>query len=224
MIKLLIADDHAILRHGLRQIIAESGDMVVAGEAQCAADVIRLLRGGTFDVVLLDISLPDRNGIDVLKQIRREYPGIAVLMLTMHSEDEFGVRALKAGAAGYLTKQSAATQLVVAIRQVAGRRKYISSALAEELARHVHDAERAPHAELSDREFQTLRLIAAGKKLSEIAAEFALSPKTVSVYRNRLLHKLHLKNNAELTHYAIRNRLVGWVGGGTAESQFLDSP
>jgi two-component system, NarL family, invasion response regulator UvrY len=209
VIELLIVDDHAIVRQGLRQIVSETEDIVVAGEAESGASALRLLREKPFAVVLLDISMPDRNGIDVLKQIHHEFPKLAVIMLTMHAEDEFGVRALKAGASGYLTKQSAPSELVIAIRQVASGRKYISGLLAEELARHVSEgAERPPHENLSDREFQTLCLIASGKSLSQVAAELCLSPKTVSVYRARLLAKLNLKNNAELTHYAIRNQLV----------------
>jgi len=219
MIRVLIADDHAIVRHGLRQIVSGTNDIVVAAEAEHAAGVIRALRNGTFDVVLLDISMPDRNGIDVLKQVHREFPQLPVLMLSMHGEDELGVRALRAGAAGYLTKQSAPSQLVSAIRHVASGRKYISALLAEELANHLQGDAGAPHVTLSDREFQTLRHIAAGKKLCEIAEKFSLSPKTVSVYRARLLQKLGLRNNTELTHYAIRHRLVGLTAVGEADQQ-----
>ena len=209
VIEVLIVDDHAIVRQGLKQIVSETQDIVVTGEAENGAAALRLLREKPFAMVLLDISMPDRNGIDVLKQIRGEFPKLAVIMLTMHGEDEFGVRALKAGASGYLTKQSAPSELVNAIRQVASGHKYINAALAEELARHVsQDGDRPPHENLSDREFQTLCLIASGKSLSQVAAELCLSPKTVSVYRARLLEKLNLKNNAELTHYAIRNQIV----------------
>jgi two-component system, NarL family, invasion response regulator UvrY len=207
--EVLIVDDHAIVRQGLRQVVSETADIIVTGEAETGAAALRLLREKPFSMVLLDISMPDRNGIDVLKQIRREFPKLSVIILTMHAEDEFGVRALKAGASGYLTKQSAPAELVNAIRQVASGRKYISPLLAEELARHVTDGgERMPHENLSDREFQTLCLIGSGKSLSQVAADLCLSPKTVSVYRARLLEKLNLKNNAELTHYAIRNHLV----------------
>ncbi len=209
VIELLIVDDHAIVRQGLRQIVSETEDIVVAGEAESGAAALRLLREKPFTMVLLDISMPDRSGIDVLKQIHGEFPHLAVIMLTMHAEDEFGVRALKAGASGYLTKQSAPSELVNAIRQVASGRKYISALLAEELARHVSEnSDRPLHEKLSDREFQTLCLIASGKSLTQVATELCLSPKTVSVYRARVLEKLHLKNNAELTHYAIRNRIV----------------
>jgi len=209
MIRVLIVDDHAIVRRGLRQIVAETGDIVVNGEAETGSHAIKTARQEDFDVMLLDISLPDKNGIEVLKQIKKEQPKLAVLMLSMHGEREFAVRALKAGASGYLTKQSAPAQLVTAIRQVAAGRKYVSPALAEELANAMGvDTEKPLHETLSDREFQTLRLIASGKTLSGIAAELCLSPKTISVYRSRLLEKLKLLNNSELTRYAIKNRLV----------------
>lgn len=210
MIRVLIADDHAIVRHGLRQIVSETADIRVEGEAESSAQAIRELRENGFDVVLLDISLPDKNGIETLKQIRREWPSVAVLMLTTHAEDEFGVRAIKAGAAGYLTKQSAASQLVTAVRQVASGRKYISAPLAEELARMVGNGNesRAAHELLSDREYQTFIMIASGKSLSEMAASLSLSPKTVSVYRSRVLEKMHLKNNVEIAQYAVKNGLV----------------
>ncbi len=211
MLKLLIADDHALLCRGLRQIIDENPDFRVVAEAANGNEALRLLREQLVDVVLLDITMPDRNGIDVLKQIRREFGKLPVLMLTMHAEDEFGVRALKAGASGYLTKDAAPALLVSAIRQVAAGRKYISAALAEELAERVGGGiTESPHETLSDREFQTLRFIASGKSLSEIAFALSLSPKTISVYRSRLLDKLKLRNNAELMRYAMENRLVTW--------------
>lgn len=209
MIRVLIADDHAIVRQGLRQILAETKDMVVAGEAETAHEALRLIRDSEWDVALLDISMPDKSGIDTLKLIRRERPKLPVLMLSMHPEDHYAVRCLKAGAAGYLTKQSAPVQLVRAIRQVAAGRKYISPAVAEELANSIGiDVDQPAHATLSDREYQTLRLIATGHSLSEIAAQLSLSAKTVSVYRARLLEKLNLKNNADIAHYAVKNNLV----------------
>ena len=208
-IRVFIADDHAIVREGLKQILAEQRDIVVAGEAENGLDAIRLFRKSRCHVMLLDISMPDRNGIEVLKQIKQERPDLAVLMLSMHREDQYAIRALKAGAAGYLTKQSAPRELVTAIRQVAGGQKYVSATLAQALASQVgtdHDA--PPHDALSDREFQTLTMIASGKTVSEIARELSLSVKTVSEYRARLLAKMNLKTSAELTHYAIRNQLV----------------
>lgn len=209
IIKVFIADDHAIVREGLKQILAETRDIVVAGEAESGLDAIKLFRKSDCQVMLLDISLPDRNGIEVLKQIKKEKPELAVLMLSMHREDQYAIRALKAGAAGYLTKQSAPRELVTAIRQVASGLKYISAALAQELANHVNDDHETPlHETLSDREYQTLTMIASGKTVGAIAKELSLSVKTVSEYRARLLVKMKLKNSAELTHYAIKNQLI----------------
>jgi len=209
MIRLLIVDDHTIVRHGLRQVVSESVDIEVAAEAGSSAEAVRLLRENTYDLVLLDISLPDKNGIETLKQIKREKPELPVIMLSMHGEDEFGVRALKAGASGYVHKQSAHDQLVAAIRQVASGRRYISPDLAEELARSIGEpSEKRPHELLSDREFDTLRMLASGKSLTQIAESLSISPKTVSVYRTRLLEKMKLKNNAEIAHYAIKNGLI----------------
>jgi DNA-binding NarL/FixJ family response regulator len=209
MIRLLIVDDHAIVRQGLRQVVAECADIEVAAEAGSSADAVRLLRENTYDMVLLDISLPDKNGIETLKQIKRDKPALPVIMLSMHAEDEFGVRALKAGASGYVNKKSAHEQLVAAIRQVVSGRRYISPDLAEELARAVGEtSEKRPHELLSDREFDTLRMLASGKSLTEIAESLSISPKTVSVYRTRLLEKMKLKNNAEIAHYAIKNGLI----------------
>jgi DNA-binding NarL/FixJ family response regulator len=208
-IKVLIADDHAIVREGLKQILADTRDIAVAGEAENGLDAIKLVRQGKGDVLLLDISMPDRNGIEVLKQARKEAPGLAVLILTMHREDQYAIRSLKAGAAGYLNKQSAPAELVNAIRQVAAGRKYVSPALAQELANQLDEEREVPlHETLSDREFQTLTMIASGKTVSDIARELVLSVKTISMYRARLLQKMKLRHNAELTHYAIKNRLV----------------
>jgi DNA-binding NarL/FixJ family response regulator len=209
IIKVFIADDHAIVREGLKQILAETRDIVVAGEAENGLDAIKLFRKSECQVMLLDISMPDRSGIEVLKQIKKEKPELAVLMLSMHREDQYAIRSLKAGAAGYLTKQSAPRELVTAIRQVASGLKYISAALAQELANHVgEDHEAPPHDALSDREYQTLTMIASGKTVGMIAKELSLSVKTVSEYRARLLVKMKLKNSAELTHYAIKNQLI----------------
>lgn len=208
-LKVLIADDHAIVREGLKQILADTKDIVVAGEAENGLDAVKLVRQGKFDVMLLDISMPDRNGIEVLKQIKKEFPKTTVLMLTMHREDQYAIRSLKAGAAGYLNKQSAPAELVNAIRQVAAGRKYISPTLAQELANQVGEDHEVPlHETLSDREFQTLTMIASGKTVSDIASELLLSVKTISMYRARLLQKMKLRHNAELTHYAIKNNLV----------------
>lgn len=208
-IRVLIADDHAILRRGLRQIIEETEDLTVVGEAESSAEALKHLRSGPCDVVLLDISMPDRNGMDTLAIIAKEHPRIAVLMLSTHPENQYAVRALRGGAAGYLTKQSAPAQLVTAIRRVATGKKYVTPAVAEELAKHVlNDSDRPPHELLSNREYQTMCLIAAGKTASEIALQLSLSVKTVSVYRARVLAKLGVGSNAGIAHYAIKNKLV----------------
>jgi DNA-binding NarL/FixJ family response regulator len=208
-IRVFIADDHAIVREGLKQILAEQRDIVVAGEAETGLDAIKLFRKSRCNVLLLDISLPDRNGIEVLKQIKDDKPELAVLMLSMHREDQYAIRSLKAGASGYLTKQSAPRELVNAIRQVAAGQRYVSAQLAQVLAAQLgEDHEKPVHDTLSDREYQTLTMIASGKTVSEIARELSLSVKTVSEYRSRLLSKMKLKTSAELTHYAIRNQLI----------------
>jgi two-component system invasion response regulator UvrY len=209
-INVLIADDHAIVREGLKQILADTADIVVAGDAQNGQEAVQLVRKKTeAHVLLLDISMPDRSGLEVLKQVKKEKPGIAVLMLSMHREDQYALRSLKAGASGYLNKQSAPAELVIAIRMVAAGKKYITPELAQTLANQLdEDQEIPPHETLSDREYQTLTLIASGKTVSDIAAELILSVKTISMYRSRLLQKMKLKNNAELTHYAIKNQLV----------------
>lgn len=209
VIKVLIADDHAIVREGLKQILADTKDIVVAGHAENGNEAIKLSRENICDVLLLDISMPDRSGIEVLKQVKKESPQIPVLMLSMHREDQYAIRSLKAGASGYLNKQSAPAELVNAIRQVASGRKYISAALAQELANQINDNHEIPlHETLSDREYQTLTMISSGKTVSDIAAELVLSVKTISMYRSRLLQKMKLRHNAELTHYAIKNHLV----------------
>jgi two-component system invasion response regulator UvrY len=209
IIKVLIADDHAILREGLKQILSETEDIVVVAEAETAAEAINISRRIQADVMTLDISLQDRNGIDVLKLIKKDKPDLAILMLSMHREDQYAIRALKAGASGYLTKQSASSELVLAIRTVAKGKKYLSATVAQALANQLGtDSEKPLHEMLSDREFQTLIMIASGLSVSDIATKLNLSVKTISVYRSRLLEKLHLRHNAELTHYAIKNQLV----------------
>jgi DNA-binding NarL/FixJ family response regulator len=208
-IRVLIADDHAILRRGLRGIIEETDDLLVVGEAESSAETLQHLRNNPCEVVLLDISMPDRNGMDTLGIIRKEHPKIAVLMLSTHPENQYAVRALRGGASGYLTKQSAPAQLVNAIRQVATGKKYVTPAVAEELAKHVlNDSDRPPHEQLSNREYQTMCFIAGGKSVSEIAEQLSLSVKTVSVYRARVLAKLGVTNNAAIAHYALKNNLV----------------
>ena len=209
MIRALIADDHAVVRQGLKQILGDTPEMVVAGEATTGQEVLDKVRAETWDVVILDISMPDRSGLDILKQLRSERPKLPVLVLSMHSEDQYAMRVLKAGASGYLTKDSAPDELVKAVRKVVRGGRYVSAFLAEKLAFEIGtDSNRLPHETLSDREFQVLRGIAAGQSVTEIAAELYLSVKTVSTYRTRMLTKMNLETNAELIYYAIRNHLI----------------
>lgn len=209
MIRVLIVDDHAVVRRGLRQILSDAGDLEVLGEVEDYAGLTTFLREAVPDVLLLDISLPGRSGIDVLKAVREKHPRLAVLMLSMFPEDQYGLRALKAGAAGYVTKDAAPALLVEAIRAAAAGKKYVSPRLATLLAERLSQPEAgAPHELLSDREFETLKLIATGKKLSEMAELMHLSPKTVSVYRARVLGKLNLRTNSEIASYAIKHGLV----------------
>ena len=208
-IRVLIADDHAIIRQGLKQILSDTDDLEIAGEADGGIKALQMIRENTYDVVLMDVSMPDRNGIDSLKLIRKESPRLPVLMLSMHPEEQYAIRALRAGAAGYLSKQGAPEQLVTAIRQVASGKKFVSAAVAEELANSIgEDHDRPLHEKLSDREYQTLCMIASGKTLTQIGEELNLSVKTISVYRARLLEKMKLRNNAELTHYGLKHGLV----------------
>lgn len=209
MIKILVADDHAIVREGLKQILAGIEDMHVAGEACTGKEALCKIRETSWDVVLLDISMPDKNGIDTLKQIKLEKPGLPVLILSMFPEDQYAVSLLRAGAAGYMTKESAPSQLVTAIRRVAQGKKFISGTLAETLALELGgDIEKPAHESLSEREFQIFRKLAVGQTVSAIADELFISVKTVSTYRTRILQKMKMKTNADLTYYAIKSGLV----------------
>jgi len=209
MIKVLIADDHTIVRKGLEQILEETSDLTVAGQAKNGHQVIEKISKDHFDVVVLDISMPGRNGLDILKQIKSIQPKLPILILSMYPEDQYAKRVLKAGAQGYISKESATEQLVTAIRRVAGGRKYITANLAEKLASDLEkDHTGLPHEKLSDREFQVMCMIAAGKTVSAIADELALSVKTISTNRTRILEKMNLKNNAEIICYAVKNNLV----------------
>lgn len=208
-IRVIIVDDHAILRSGIKQILLASGDIDVVAEAENAAQAIKCARDLKADVMLLDISLPDKTGIEALKQIKRENTTLNVLMLSMYMEEQYAVRSIRSGASGYLCKHTASEELLNAIYALAKGKKYITAAVAEILANQVgSDHREALHETLSDREFQVMTLIASGLSVSEIADKLALSVKTVSMYRARLLEKMHLKHNADITHYAIKNHLV----------------
>jgi len=209
MIKILIADDHAIVREGLKRIITETSDMSVTGEASCGQEVLSILPTQQFDLIILDISMPGKSGLEILKQIKTDFPEIPVLILSVHPEDQYAVRVLKAGASGYLTKESASAELIDAIRKVSQGRRYVTQSLAEELAFNLTTHNKKPsHETLSDREFEVMCSIASGRTVTEIADSLYLSVKTISTYRSRILTKMKLKSNAELTHYAIKNNLV----------------
>lgn len=208
-LNILIADDHAVVRQGLKLILAEAFKKATFGEAQNAQELLDLLRSGIWNAIILDMSMPGTSGIDLLKQIKHEHPELPVLILSMHSEDQYAVRTLKAGAAGYLTKESASEELVNAIHKILRGGKYINASVAEKLVLNLNSAtERPPHELLSDREYQVMSLIAMGKGVGQIAQELSLSVKTISTYRSRVLEKMNMKTNAELTHYAIQNNLV----------------
>ena len=208
-LKIMLVDDHAIVRQGIRQLLLNHAVAREVVEADSGAQALASLDTDPFDIVLLDISLPDMNGVEVLKRLKRRQPRTPVMMFSMYPEDQYAVRSLKAGASGYLSKTVTASQMIEAIRQVAAGRKYVSPALAEALADYVSfDSDQLPHEKLSDREYQTLCMLASGKRLTDIAHALSLSVKTVSVYRARLLEKMKLNNNAELTFYVMSNRLV----------------
>lgn len=209
MIRVLIADDHAIVRQGLKQILSETDDLIVAGEADDGAPALRLARDRAWDVFLLDISMPNRNGIETLKQLKKEFPKLPVLILSMHPEEQYAVRALKSGASGYLTKQSAPEQLVTAIRKVASGKKYVSATVAEQLAAALDvNSEQPPHELLTDREFEVLKLIAAGLPLTQIAEKLNLAVATISTFRARIIEKTGLKSNSDIIRYALEQGLI----------------
>jgi DNA-binding NarL/FixJ family response regulator len=209
MIKILIADDHAIVREGLKQILSESADLIVVAEASSGQEVLEKISKSDLDLVVLDIAMPGRGGLDILKEIKTQRPRLPVLMLSMYPEEQYAIRVLKSGASGYLTKESAPSELVMAIRQISQGKKYISPSLAEKLAIDLEiNPDKMPHEILSDREYQVMCMIASGKTLKEIADGLSLSIKTISTYRSRILEKMNMKTNAELTHYAIKNNLV----------------
>lgn len=209
LIKVLVADDHPLLRSGLKYVLDQEPDFGSPGEAENSEQVLTRLEEQSWDAVVLDIGMPGRNGLETLSEIRKRRPRLPVLILSMHSEEQFAIRAIKAGASGYLTKNNAATELVPAIRRILAGKKYVSPALAEVLAHMIESGEeRPPHEILSDREYHVVCGIASGKRVSQIAAETSLSVKTISTYRARALEKMKMRTNAELTRYAIRNGLV----------------
>ncbi len=209
-IRILIADDHPIVRAGFKLVISDTQDMTVADEAGNGQEVLNLIRKKDYDIVLLDISMPGRNGLEVLKDLKAEKPKMPVMILSIYPEEQYAVRALRAGASGYLTKASAPNELISAIRKVSEGGKYISASLAEKLTEYLdEDANKPLHEKLSDREYQVMLLIASGKTVSDIADELCLSVKTISTYRSHIIDKMRMKNNAEITLYAVQNKLVG---------------
>jgi DNA-binding NarL/FixJ family response regulator len=209
MLRVLIADDHAVVRQGLKDILKEIPELGTTGEAVNGQDALEKLRASDWDLLLLDVSMPGLSGLEVLREVKHERPTLPVLVLSMHPEDQFAVRLLKAGAAGYLTKETAPDELIQAVRKIMSGGKYVSLELAEKLAEELSNtSERLAHEALSDREFQVMRMLASGKTVKEIAQDLALSVKTISTYRARILEKMSLKSNAELIHYAIQNKLI----------------
>lgn len=220
MTRILIVDDHAIVRQGLKQMLADTPDEFIVGEAAYANEAIRKIRTERWDMLLLDMNLPGKSGLDALKQIKAEWPEMKVLVLSVDPEDHYALRVLRAGAAGYITKSSPPEVLLSAIRRVAAGGKYITQSLAEKLANVIGSgADRAPHEGLTDREFQIFSMLATGKTVSQVAAELSLSVKTISTHRGKVLHKLGLKNNAELMHYFIHQVR----DGGTARAAYRTS-
>lgn len=208
-LKILIADDHPIVRQGLKQILASESDVVALGEAETAQKMLELSRKQHWDVVVLDITMPGRSGLDVLKELKHERPKLPVLVLSAHPEDQYAVRVLKAGAAGYMTKERAPEELIKAIRKVLGGGKYVSESLAEKFAFALEvDTEKPLHETLSDREYQVMLMIASGKTATQISKKLYLSVKTISTYRTRILEKMKMTTNAELMRYAMQNRLI----------------
>jgi two-component system, NarL family, invasion response regulator UvrY len=209
VIRVLVADDHAVVRRGLKELLTESHDVAQVGEASTGREVLDLVARSAWDAVVLDLNLPDQNGLDVLRRLREENPRLPVLILTICSEDQFAVRALRAGAAGYLTKESAPEELVGAVRKVVAGGRYVSGWLAERLALRIAGGSgEPPHEALSDREFQVFQMLASGRTVSQAAGTLNLSVKTISTYRARLLEKLTLRTNADLILYAVRNNLI----------------
>ena len=207
-IKIIIADDHPLFRRGLKHAIEETNDIAVIGESCNGEDLLSLIRDSKSDIILLDIAMPGKSGLDLLKQLKNEHPKLPILILSVYPEEQYAIRFLKAGASGYLTKESAAEKLAEAIRKIAGGGKYASTAIIEKLAFDFSDSEKLPHETLSDREYQVFGMIAVGRSLTEIGVELSLSVKTISTHRTRILEKMKMKKNAELIHYAITQNLL----------------
>ncbi len=206
---IIIADDHPVVRAGLRQILVESGEIRRIAEACDGQDLLEKLKKNRFDIILLDITMPGRNGLEILKELRVLYPSIPVLVLSVHPEEQYALRVIRSGAAGYLTKETAPENLLEAVRRILGGKKYITQEIAEILAASLDERGGvAPHLRLSDREFETFRMIALGKSLTDIAGEMFLNVKTISTYRRRILDKMNMKSTAELVNYAVKNGLV----------------
>lgn len=209
MIRILVADDHTVVRQGVKQIIADERDIIVEDEAQTGVETLEKVSQRAFDVVLLDISMPGRSGLEVLEEIKNYRPRMPVLILSMHPEEQYAIRALRAGASGYLTKAGAPQELIGAIRKVAQGGKYVTLSLAEKLANELGDnSGKLPHERLSNREHQVMLMLAEGRTVSDVAEELCLSVKTISTYRSRIMDKMGMKKNAQLTLYAVRNHLI----------------
>ena len=209
MINILIADDHPFIRHGLRKVLETAKDMLVLDEAASGSEVLDKLRGHSFDVIILDISMPGESGLELIKTLRKEFPRLAVLVLSAYPEEQYALRALKSGASGYLTKEAATAELIGAIHKISSGGKYISASMAESLAFAIEsDSDKLPHEKLSNREYEVMLMIASAKSVREIAEELCLSEKTIGTYRSRILEKMGLKNSSEITYYAMKKGLI----------------
>ncbi|MBN1152565.1 MAG: response regulator transcription factor [Dehalococcoidia bacterium] len=208
-VRLLIADDHAVVRQGIRQILTDAPEVQIVAEAATGMEALELMRDADVDLVILDLSMPGLSGLDIVRQMRQDRPLVRILVLSVHPEEQYAVRVMKAGASGYLTKDSAPEELISAVRHIATGHKYVTATLAERLALELDNAgDRLPHQSLSDREYEVMLLVAEGLKVQEIADRLSLSVKTVSTYRTRLLQKMRMRNNADVVRYAVREGLV----------------
>jgi len=208
-VRVLIADDHAVVRQGIRQILSDAPEVRIVAEASTGAEALELMRESDVDLVILDLSMPGLNGLDVVRQLRHDSPAVRILVLSVHPEEQYAVRVMKAGASGYLTKDSAPEQLISALRYIAGGHKYVTATLAERLATELESgSDKLPHETLSDREYQVMLLLAEGLRVQDIAEKLTLSAKTVSTYRTRLLQKMNMRSSTEIVRYALRHGLI----------------